>query len=127
MNNIFFLQQRFRTGNVDSNLISRQHKLNLMGDFLRIKYKKPKLKQSEIANQLSYSSSTLQKYKKDINLLSKNSIQPNNINKPTKSALNTNFNNNSHRELDVKKLQMTSKDLKTIQTLKSQIRKTLTF
>ena len=50
MNNTFSLQQISRTGNLDSNLISRQYKLNLMADFMRIKHKNPKLKQSEIAN-----------------------------------------------------------------------------
>ena len=40
-----------------------------MADFMRIKYRTPKLKQSEIANQLGYSSSTLQRYRNDINIL----------------------------------------------------------
>ena len=37
-----------------------------MVDFLRIKYEIQKLKQSEIANQLYYSFSTLQGYRNDI-------------------------------------------------------------
>ena len=41
-----------------------------MADFMRIKYEHPKLKQSEIANQLVESSSTLQRYRNDINMLS---------------------------------------------------------
>ena len=69
MNNSFSLQQISKTGNLDFNLISRQYKLNLTADFMRIKYEKPKLKQSEIANPLSYSSSTLQRYRNDINIL----------------------------------------------------------
>ena len=52
MKNTFSLQQNSRTGDLDTNLISRQHKLNLMADFMRIKYEKPTMKQSEIANQL---------------------------------------------------------------------------
>ena len=32
---------------------------------MRMKYENPKLKQSEIANQLSYSSSTLQRYRNE--------------------------------------------------------------
>ena len=32
-----------------------------MADFMRMKYENPKLKQSEIANQLGYSTSTLQR------------------------------------------------------------------
>ena len=49
-------------------------------------------------------------------MLSPNRIQSNNTNKRTKKSSNTNFNNNSHREPDVKRPQMTSNDLKTTQT-----------
>ena len=61
MKNSFSLQQISRTGNLDSNLISRQYKLNLKAVFMRVKYEIPKMKQSEIANHLSYYSSTLQR------------------------------------------------------------------
>ena len=81
MNNSFSLQQISRTGNLDSNLISRQYKLNLMADFMRVKYENPKMKQSEIASQLGYSTSTLQRYRNDINMLSPYRINPNNTNK----------------------------------------------
>ena len=64
-----------------------------MADFMRIKYENPKLKQSELANQLGYSSSTLQRYRNDMNMLSPYRIQSNNNNKRTKKASNTNFNN----------------------------------
>ena len=59
------MQQITRTDNLDSNLISRRNKLNLMADFMRTNYENSKLKQSEIANQLDYSSSTLQTHRKD--------------------------------------------------------------
>ena len=59
MNNSFSLQQIQKPSNLDANLISRKYKLNLMADFLRVKYENPKLKQSEVANRLGYSSSTL--------------------------------------------------------------------
>ena len=52
MNNTFSLQQISKTGNLDSNLISWQNKLILMADFMPIKNENPKLKQSEVANQL---------------------------------------------------------------------------
>ena len=42
------------------------------------------LKQSEVANQLRYSCSTLQRYRNDINMLSPYRIPPNNTNKATK-------------------------------------------
>ena len=52
MNNSFSLQHLSRTGNLDPNLISRQYKLDLMSKFMCIKFENPKMKQSEIANQL---------------------------------------------------------------------------
>ena len=58
--------------------MSRQYKVSLMADFMRVKYENPKLKQSEIANQLGYSTSTLQKYRNELNMLSPYRIQPNN-------------------------------------------------
>ena len=69
MNNSFTLQQISKTGNLDSNLISQQYILNLKAKFMQIKFENPKMKQSEIPDQLSYSSSTLQHYRNDKNLL----------------------------------------------------------
>ena len=57
------------------------NKLNLMADFMRLKYENPKMRQSEIANQLSLSSSTIQRYRNDINMLSPYRIGPNNTKK----------------------------------------------
>ena len=111
MNNSFSLQQISRTSAPDANLGPTQYKLNLMPDFMRIKFENPKLKQSEIANQLGYSTSTLQRYRKDIYMLSPYRIQPNNTNKRTKKVSNTNLDNNSHREHNFKRPQMTSNDL----------------
>ena len=76
MNNSFSLQQIQKTSNLDANLISRQYKLSLMADFMRVKYEKPKMKQSEIANQLGKSASTLQRYRKEIKMLSSYRINP---------------------------------------------------
>ena len=109
LNNSFSLQQISETGNLESYLISRQHKLNLMTDFMRLTNENPKLKQSEIANQLGYSSSTLQRYRSDMNMLSPCRFQSN---KRTKKASNTIFNNSSQRKPDVKGPQMTLKQLK---------------
>ena len=52
-----------------------------MNDFMDIKYQNPKMKQSEIANELGMSSSTLQRYRNDITMLSPYRIQSNNTNK----------------------------------------------
>ena len=102
MNNSFSLQQIQKTSNPDANLISREFKLNLMADFMRVKYENPKMKQSEIANQLGISSSTLQGYRNDINVLSPYRINPHNTNKRSKKVKNTNIDENSNHETDVK-------------------------
>ena len=70
MNNSFSLQQISKTCNLDSNLISHQYKLNLGAKFMQIKLQNTKLKQSEIADQLGYSSTVLQRYRNDIKMLS---------------------------------------------------------
>ena len=110
MNNTFSLQQIQTTSSFDATSTSRQYKLNLMADFLGVKYENLKLKQSEIANQLGLSSGTLQRYRNDINMHSPYRIHPNKTNKRRKTAKYTNFDNNSYHEQDLK---MTSKDLRT--------------
>ena len=56
-----------------------------MANFMRVKYENPKMKQSEISNPLSYSTSTLQRYRNDVNIISPYRIHPNNTNKRTKN------------------------------------------
>ena len=87
---------------------------------MHIKYQNPKLRQSEIASPIGLSTSTLQRCRSDINMLSPYRIQLNNNNKRTKEAKNTNFDNNSHNEADVKRPQMTSKDLNQHQIKQKQ-------
>ena len=112
MNNSFSLQQIQKTSNLDANLISRQYKLNLMADFMKVKYENPKLKQSQTADQLGLSTSTLQRYRNDINMLSPYRINPKNNHKKTKKVKNTDFDNDQNHEADVKRPQMTSIDIK---------------
>ena len=83
-----------------------------MADFMRMKYENPKLKQSEIANRLGYSSSTLQRYRNDVNMISPYRINPNNTNKRIKKVKNTNFDENTSPNQDNKRPQMTSNDLR---------------
>ena len=125
MNNSFSIQQIQKTSGLDANLISRQYKLNLMADFMRIKYENPKLKQSEIANRLGYSSSTLQRYRNDVNMLSPYRINPNNNNKRTKKVKNINFGENASRNHDHKRPQRTSNDLKRPQSTSNETIKSL--
>ena len=95
-----------KTANMDPNLLTRHYKLKLMNDFMNIKYQNPKLKQSEIANQLNMSTSTIQRQRNDINMLSPYRINPNNVKKrPKKAKIDDNG--------DLKRPQMTSDDLKT--------------
>ena len=70
------------------------------------------MKQSEIDDQLGYSSSTLKRYRNDINMLSPLRIQPKINNKRSKKVSNTNIDNNSHREHEQKRPQLRSKELK---------------
>ena len=120
MNNTFFLQQIQKTINLDANLISRQCKLNLMANFMKFKYENPKLKQPQIADQLGLSTSTLQRYRNDINMLSPYRINPKNNHKSTKKVKNTEFDNDSHNEVDVERSQMTSNDLKRHQSTSNE-------
>ena len=72
------------------------------------------MKQSQKANQIGLSTSTLQRYENDINMLSPYRINPNNINKRTKKTSNTSSNNGLHQDPDLKRLkrpQMTPNDL----------------
>ena len=116
MNNSFSLQQIQKTINLDGNLMSRQYKLNLMADFMRVKYENPKMTQSEIANRLGMPSSTVQRYRNDINMLSPYKNNPSNTNKRTKKVKNSDFDNNPHHEADAKRPQRTSNDLKRPQS-----------
>ena len=96
-----------------------------MADFMRLKYENPKMKQSEIANQSSLSSSNIQRYRNDKNMLSPYRIQSNNINKRIKKAKNTNSDNDSQPNHDNKRPQLTANDLKTTQTKSNKKNKTI--
>ena len=77
-----------------------------MADFMKVKYENPRLRQSEIANQLSISSSTLQRYRNDINMLPPYRISSNNVKKRSKKAEIDDIG-------DLKRPQMTSIDSET--------------
>ena len=115
MNNTPSLNEINKTANMDPNLLTRLYKLKLMNDFMHIKYQNPKMKQSDIANHLNMSSSTVQRYRNNINMLSPYRISPNNVKKRSKKAK---IDDNG----DLKRPQMTSNDLKTTsnETLKNK-------
>ena len=70
MNNTFSLEQIAKTGDLNADLIKRQIKFDRVAKFLEIKSINPKSKQSEIAKELAMSTPTLQRYGKEINMIS---------------------------------------------------------
>ena len=110
MNNKFSLEPISKTGSLDSNLILRQCKLDFMARFMENKYKNPKLKQDQIATELGMSSSTLQLFRQEMIMFSPYRIPPGS-HKRRQKILNTNLDDNSNREHDLKGPQMTSNEL----------------
>ena len=102
-----------RTANMDPNLITRHYKLKLINDFMNIKYQNPKMKQSEIANQLNMSTSTIQRQRNDVNMLSPYRINPNNVKKRPKKAKIDENNDIKRGSDDLKRPQITSNDKKS--------------
>ena len=76
MNNTFCLDQIRKTGDLNADLIMGLYKLDDMARFMEIKSNNPKLKRSEIAKLWELSSSTIQLYRKKINILSLYRIPP---------------------------------------------------
>ena len=69
--------------------MTRQYKLDKTAKFMEIKSIKPKLKQSEIATELKISSTTLQRYRRELNMLSPYRIPPSsNANRGKQKTLN---------------------------------------
>ena len=95
-----------KISNMNPNLITKHYKLKHMNYFMNIKYQNPKMTQSEISNQLGMSSSTLQRYWNDMNMISPYRNNPKNDKKQQKK---TKINDNGY----LKRPQMTSNDLKT--------------
>ena len=106
MNNPPSLGEINKTANMDPNFLTRHYKLKLMNDFMHIKYQNPKMKQSEIADQLKMSSSTLQRFKNDINMQSPYRNNPNNHKKHPKEA-------KIDESRDLKRPQINLNDLKS--------------
>ena len=92
---------------MDPNTITRHYQLKLMNDFMNIKYQNPKMKQSEIASQLKISTSSIQRQRNNLNMLSPYRINPKNVKKQSKKA-------KSDDNSDLKRPQKTSNDLKKI-------------
>ena len=105
MNNTPSLNEINKNSAMDPNMLTKYYKLKLMNDFMNIKYQNPKMTQSEISSQLNMSSSTIKRYRNDLNMLSPYRINPINTKKRSKKAK---IDDNS----DLKRPQLTSNDLK---------------
>ena len=77
MNNNFSLHQKSQTGNLDSTLMTREYKLDLMAWLKEIKSMNPKLTQKKIAKEIEYSTSSLKCYTPYISMLSLYRLPPN--------------------------------------------------
>ena len=106
MNNTPSLNEINKNSAMDPNMLTKYYKLKLMNDFMNIKYQNPKMTQSEISSQLNMSSSTIKRYRNDINMLSPYRINPNNAKKRQKKVK---IDDNG----ELKRTQLTSNDLKT--------------
>ena len=83
---------------------------------MEVKSVNQKLGQYQITEKLVCSESTLQRYRHDKNIFSTYRITPNSQKRKLKTS-KTNLDDNSSREHDFKKHQMTSKDLKSSQKI----------
>ena len=85
-----------------------------MARFMEIKSVNPKFRQDQIAKELSWSGSTLQRYRQNINMLSPYRIPPNSNKRKQKI---------SSRENDHERPQLTSKE-SSLETVKPMRKKT---
>ena len=106
MNKTPSLNEINKNSAMDPNMLTKYYKLKLMNDFMNIKYQNPKMTQSEISSQLNMSSSTIKRYRNDINMLSPYRTNPNNVKKRSKKAKIDDIG-------DLKRPQLTSNNLKT--------------
>ena len=106
MNNTHSLNEINENSNMNPNMLTKYYKFKLMNDFMNIKYQNSKMTQSEIASQINMSSSTIQRYRNDINMISPYRINPNNVKKQQKKTKIDDIG-------DLKRPNLTSNDLKT--------------
>ena len=113
MNNTPSLNKINKNSAMDPNMLTKYYKLKLMNDFMNIKYQNPKMTQSEISSQLNMSSSTIKRYRNDINMLSPYRISPNNVKKQSKKAKIDNNDEPKRPQMTSNDLKLTSNDKKT--------------
>ena len=70
------LEQTSKTGNLKSNLLLHQYRIYLMARFMEKESLNPRLRQDQIAKELVCSTSKLQRFRHDIDMLSTYRIPP---------------------------------------------------
>ena len=98
---------------MDPNMLTKYYNLKLMNDFTNIKYQNPKITQSEISSQLNMSSSTIKRYRNDINMISPYRINPKNVKKQQKKTKIDNTDEPKRPQTTSNDLKITSNDKKT--------------
>ena len=83
-NNTHNLEQLSPTGNLNANLILRQHKLYSVARFMEIKSVNPNLRHDQITKQLGCSKSTLERYSQDIEMQC--AFKSNNLERPQNTS-----------------------------------------
>ena len=112
MNNTYSLDEIQKTGDLNVDLKKRRYKLDNMAKFMEIKCNNARLKQSEVATLLEFSSSTIQQYRREINILSTYRIQPSSKTNHTRKQ-KTPKTNLDYLKMTSNDLKKTSNDLKT--------------
>ena len=102
MNNTPSLNEINKNSAMDPNMLTKYYKLKLMNDFMNIKYQNPKMTQSEISSQLNMSSSTIKRYRNDINMLSPYRNNPNNVKKRSKKPKIDDIGDPKKNSIDLK-------------------------
>ena len=112
MNNTPSLNEINKNSNMNPNMLTKYYKLKLMNDFMNIKYQNLKMTQSEISSQLNMSSSTIQRYRNDINMISPYRINPNSVKKRSKKVKIDDIGDLKRPNLTSNNLETTSNDKK---------------
>ena len=99
----------------------RQNKLDKMAKLMEIKSINQKLEQSEIAKELQISASTLQRYRREINMHSPYRV----VQSSNNNTRNQNTSNHTDQDLKMtsNNLKVTSKDLKMTSDEPAKIKK----
>ena len=112
-NNTPSLNEINKNSTMDPNMLTKYYKLKLMNDFMNIKYQNPKMTQSQISSQLNMSSSTIKRYRNDINMLSPYRNNPIIVKKQQKKTKIDNIGDPKRSNLASNNLKTTSNDKKT--------------